>query len=459
MAGLKDGPVGLPRASRRVLRSDTGAKIESASLLDVLERAFVVVALILFSGAFLILLSQGPDEATADTSQGSSLATQAVYAGVYGVTFLLVLARLGRSIFLCVKDPLLLVVVGIAAISVLWSADPGLSLRSSMALIGTTLFGVYLGLRFNFRDQLRLLAWALGIAAVFSLMFALALPEYGITADFRGGEAWRGVYHQKNVLGRLMALGGVVFLLLAASGRGNSRPEWAGFGLSVSIVALANSATALVALMAVLGLLPLYKALRRHYTFVVPFLIGVVLLGGIAAVWVFDDSAAVLATFGRDTTFTGRTDIWSAVLDKIRERPWLGYGYGAFWQGWEGESADVWLRIPYDNLPEHAHNGFLDLWLDLGLLGLAAFAIRLVFVFAMAVLWVRSTKSAEGLWPLSYMTFLLLYSTTYPVGLEQNSIWWVLYVAVSLPLVVRAGRASGGLPGRTSSAGRLDRDA
>lgn len=127
----------------------------------------------------------------------------------------------------------------------------------------------------------------------------------------------------------------------------------------------------------------------------------------------------------------------------------MGYGYGGFWLGWEGESADIWLVLPQNNMPTHAHNGYLDLWLDLGLLGLSAFVLRFLLVIPRAMRLVRSTKTAEGLWPLAYVTLLLLYATAYPVGLEQNSIWWVLYVAATLPLAARAGRSrdNGHAPG------------
>lgn len=411
--------------------------IESASFLSVVEKAFVVLALILFTGAFFTLLN----EDTTATAQDDSLFIQAVYVSVYGITILLIAARLRHTIMSSLADPLLLLILVIAGMSTLWSAEPSVSLRGSVALVGTTAFGIYLAVRFSFQDQLRLVAWALGIAALCSLAFGLALPEYGVTMDFRGGEAWRGIYHQKNVLGRLMSLSGVIFLLLALSSHTSRWLKWSGAGISVGLMILANSATSLVAFMVLLILLPLYKTLRRQFTLAAPTFIAVTLMAGTAAIWLADNSENVLTALGRDATLTGRTKIWSAVLSNIWERPWLGYGYGGFWRGWEGESAQVWLMLPQNNLPTHAHNGFLDIWLDLGLLGLAVFVLRLVLVFLLAVLWTHSTRTWEDLWPVSFLTFLLLYSIAYPVGLEQNSIWWVLYVATTLPLVARVGRS------------------
>lgn len=418
-----------------------------------MEKIYVVLALMLFTGALFTFLAS--ESGRAGDPQSGNLFIQACFLAVYGIAFLLVFTRARRIVDLIVRDPLLLALVGIALFSVLWSTVPTVTLRGGVALIGTTLFGAYLAARFDFREQLRLLAWALGIGAALSVVVALSLPSYGVEFGSRG-EAWNGIYHQKNVLGRLMALAAVVFLL-ALVGPRQRWLRWTGFGLAGALVVLANSATSLVALVFLLAVLPLYAALRGRYTLTVPFFIAVALGSGVLAVWLLSNSEAAFALLGRELTFTGRTDIWNAVLDRIWERPWLGYGYGGFWLGWEGESAEVLVVLPQNNVPTHAHNGFLDLWLDLGLLGLTLFVARLLLFLGRAVQHVRSTRSAEGLWPLAYLTILLFYAPTYPIGLEQNNIWWVLYVAATLPLVSRSARVEkrvtyghtpGELPGR-----------
>jgi O-antigen ligase len=443
MAGVRTD---TQRLTGRPVRSGLPAAyqgISSIRVSDALERVYVILALMLFAGTFFAFLA-GESQGVADVSRGGNPFIQAGYVGVYGIAFLLIITRARNIIDLVVRDPLLLVLVGIALFSVFWSAAPSVTLRGGVALVGTTLFGAYLAARFDFREQLRLLAWALGIAALLSAAVALLLPSYGVESGFRG-EAWQGVFYQKNVLGRLMALGAVVFLLTAV-GHGWRWLKWAGFGLAGALVVMANSATSLVALVALLAVLPLYAALRGRYTFTVPFFIAMILGGGLLAMWFTNNSEAVFSLLGREGTFTGRTNIWSAVLDKIWERPWLGYGYGGFWLGWEGESAEVLIVLPQNNVPTHSHNGFLDLWLDLGLLGLVAFVARLLLFIPRAVQRVRSTRSADGLWPLAYLTLLLLYAPAYPVGLEQNSIWWVLYVAATLPLVSRSARVEEGRP-------------
>ena len=70
----------------------------------------------------------------------------------------------------------------------------------------------------------------------------------------------------------------------------------------------------------------------------------------------------------KDPTFTGRNDIWQFALDSIADHPWLGHGFGAFW-----ETPYTVFQPAYDGslatTASHAHNAFLDLSLTVGLIG------------------------------------------------------------------------------------------
>jgi exopolysaccharide production protein ExoQ len=68
---------------------------------------------------------------------------------------------------------------------------------------------------------------------------------------------------------------------------------------------------------------------------------------------------------GKDMTLTGRTPLWALVVNKIAERPILGYGYDAFWRT-QGDAINQFLTWK----PGQAHNGYLDICLNLGVVGL-----------------------------------------------------------------------------------------
>ena len=405
-----------------------------------LDKCFVVLVLFLATGALIPLLALERSGGTVDLVEGDPV-NQVIWSGLFMITSLLIAMRWRRFVRVATQDKFLLLLVGIALASVLWSVAPAVTLRRDVGLLGTTLFGAYFAARYEPKEQLRLLAWALGIAALLSLVFALALPSYGVDDDIRGG--WQGIYGGgKNALGRIMALSIIVFLLLALSNRRRRWILWAGFGLSAGLLLLSNSVTSQVSLLIILLLLPLYGALRWHYALTASFFAFAVLVGGGVAMWLVANAETVLGVLGRDLTLTNRTELWPAVIEMIRQRPWLGYGYGAFWLGWAGESAHVWLwnaRIGLEAV--HAHNGFLDLWLNLGLLGVSTFAFGFLLAVRRAVIWVRSTRAAEGLWPLAFLTFMLFYNFTESSILAHGNVFWVLYVAVVLSTAARLAEA------------------
>lgn len=397
--------------------------------LQLAEQCFVVFALINFTqGLFPILfeISTGVGVASNTSSEGI-FALQIPFYFIYIVTCCLIFIRWKNFIYAVTKSKLLLLFVTIAQASMLWSDEPSVTLRRSSAALGTTLFGLYFATRFNLKEQLHLLAWAFGIAAVSSLIFTLAFPAYGIVS-YQGG-AWRGIFLHKNPHGMMMTISAMVFLLVALSRGKHRNLMWAAFGLSVSLVVLSTAKTPLVLLLTILSVLPLYRALRWNFSWMLLFFIVVVILIGSFAILLLSNWETVLTSMGKEATLTGRTEVWTAVLDMIHKRPWLGYGYSGFWLGDRGGSADVRRMVGWP--VTYAHNGILDLLLDLGYLGTLVFLLNFLISCFQAIAAVRWSKTANSYWPLLLLTYTLLSNLTDSTILKPNNITWVLYVAVT----------------------------
>jgi O-antigen ligase len=144
-------------------------------------------------------------------------------------------------------------------------------------------------------------------------------------------------------------------------------------------------------------------------------------------VFLVNNSTDFLGLLGRDATLTGRVPMWAVVLKSISMRPWLGYGFEAFWKGSQGPSAATWESVGWH--PNQAHNGFLQIWLDLGFIGVILFCLVLYSAFSRAIWEFRQKTGHDSLWPLIVLScFLLLNLTEANSPSSFSPLLWVLVV-------------------------------
>lgn len=406
------------------------------------EKAFVVFSLFLSTSALIPVLLETPDGSTPQDPYSPLL-----FMGIYLVTVIL-LFRQRTSFLLVVKmDFLIWVLVGIALASAIWTVAPDITFRRGLLLVGTTLFGVYLAMRYSLREQLQLLSLALGLVILLSIVFALGLPSSGLMTTQEGGVhagAWRGVMTHKNILGRLMVLSSVVFLFVANyHSLANSKYRWLawiGYLLSFFLVICSTSKTALVVFLALMIIMPLYRTWRRNYNQLIPIAIALILVIGSATILFVDNLPFIASSMGRDLTLTGRTELWSVMFELIQEHPILGYGFNGFWRDWDSDvTAYLWRTLQWEC--PYGHNGFMDLLAELGILGLAVFFLSLITAYIKGIRFLRITKNIEGLWTLMYLTFLLIYNLSESTLLATNNIFWILYVSTVFSTAIETEQA------------------
>lgn len=389
-----------------------------------LDRIFVVLVFLLSMGAVVdvYLAARGVDTYSAEGDRLSQVMWAVVYLMMLPGVFVF-----SKRIYDVAKlDRWLLALTALAIISVTWSALPGLTFRRSAALLATTLFGAYVAARYTIAEQLRMLAWALGVAAILSLLCALLVPQFGIGDD----RFWRGVFTHKNSLGRLMALSTIVFFTLAKGARERRALKWLMGALSVALLALSGSSTGIVIAVGLFLTVSVIAWVQRSpQKRLVPGLILVTFLGAFALLSGTMLLGPFMELLGKDDTLTGRTFVWASAMDAIANRPLLGYGYSAFWPSAEGERIQSLLGPVF----VHAHNGYLDLALQLGALGLVAF----VFTLARNLWRALTTRVAEfeQIWPTIFFVFLLMYNMTESSILGRNNLFWILYVSTTLAIL------------------------
>jgi len=359
----------------------------------------------------------------------SPLARMLWYPG-YAAIFLLMLRTLPQVIRLAAFNPLLIICVVICGVSFLWSVDPAVTLRRSIAVMLTTVFGLVLAARYDWNGLVQRLAVLFGVTAVLSLLVAIFLPEYGVMQEIHKG-AWRGAWVEKNYMGGFMAKG-VIVTLCAFAMRPDRGWIWLPLcALCFLLVLLSTSKTALLISLIGIGGFILLRLYRR-YTFVRPMLILSILLGLATIVGMLTFAPDfTFGLIGKERTLTGRTDIWSGLIASIQTRPWLGHGYGVYWLDPLGASYYVRLQLEW-GIPS-AHNGWLETWLSTGALGVGTFALLFIGVVILAFDRLRK-GGTETYWVILSTIMFLGFSMSESTILQQNDLSWVMFVATSAKL-------------------------
>jgi exopolysaccharide production protein ExoQ len=345
----------------------------------------------------------------------------------YLVVILLVLRDRRLIISTIKKNRLLTVLVCWTILSVLWSVSPSDTLRRSVALALSSIFGLYLGSRFDVIGVVRLLAAALAIDMVASVVLCLAFPAIGITASGDYAGSWRGVFANKNTLGALMGLACLAFYVLYLADR--RRSYLLAIGVALCLLLASISVTPLIILLALVPALALMQRFFRNPRQFALLLALAVCGAGLSGLLVMIGLEAFVSLFGRDLTFTGRTDIWELSWNAIEQRIWLGYGYGAFWANPLGPAAGIWDALNW-RVPS-SHSGLLEIWLSIGFVGVALFCALLFRTCRLIVMAAQLGGREQCFWLLGYFLTFTLHTLTEPTSMEQTNISWVLFVAVA----------------------------
>jgi exopolysaccharide production protein ExoQ len=395
------------------------------------EKVFTVISLIHYSGGpLLVILSNGVSEGEEGDDATFAL-INIIFSVIYIITFCLLLLRWKKVVTVIASNRLVWLLIGLAISSIFWSASPDLTKTRIVALIGTTMLSLYLASRYSLKEQLQLLGWTFGTIIIFSIIFSIILPKYGQMSGVHVG-AWRGIYNHKNVLGKMMVFSSIVFSLLALKAQ---KQRWAMLGLlgmSVTLIIFSRASAPLLNLFIIWIALFALHILRWNYLFMIPALIGIASVGIVIYTVLSTNAAQVVGAFGKDLTLTGRTNFWPLILDKIWENPVLGYGFGAFWRGLEGPSAYIWNSSTFKS--PNAHNGYLDLCLDLGLVGLSIYLIKFITSFQKSLAYVRLVNTPDGFWPTLLFCYIILANLTETSLMMQNNLLWVMQVSTFLSL-------------------------
>jgi len=385
------------------------------------------------NGMFWFRTSGSSDDLNATygtlASGGSGLADNVAIMAVLLLTLSFPLLSRARAILRVLqRNPVFLLIPMWVSASFLWSQIPLVSLEWSPAAVLIVLFACFLHCRFSPEEQLRLFLM-LGTVCLF---LSLALSSSSLTyRDHMGG--WYGVYSQKNIC--CMVTEFLLLSALYASGKGLLFRIFRAVYVvgSIFLIIMTQSATGrltlslLLAFVLLTKLLPRLRRIERKLLLLsaAAFFVASAVLG-------FAAYASIARLLGKDPTLTGRTEIWLAVIPSIMRHPLLGYGYRAFWRGYQGESAYVSLFAHW--APPNAHNALLEIWLTLGAVGVVSILFTIFQALRNGFLCLINTNSSHLAWYTSIVVLMLLVSVDEAEMVSPYGLMWMLYIFACLGL-------------------------
>jgi O-antigen ligase len=212
-------------------------------------------------------------------------------------------------------------------------------------------------------------------------------------------------------------------------------------GMTLWLLNLSSSATSTVCLViGCLIILGTHGTLLKRNPGLLKALIPACLLLYAILAYGFDINTALAAKFGRDPTLTGRNNIWNAVLS-VHTNPLVGTGYQSFWLG--TRLNQVWkLAGPVNE----AHNGYLEIYLSLGVIGVFLLLVFMVMSFRTICNKLVSTFSFASL-ALALWTITFFYNMTESAAFNGQPLW-VIFLLVLIVISVDPSPAAATIPAR-----------
>ncbi|KAA3616256.1 MAG: O-antigen ligase family protein [Calditrichaeota bacterium] len=328
-----------------------------------------------------------------DTQQGTNIFRQLVMALAIIFSVGGLILQISKKQYRQANLALIAPFVIYCFLSIAWSPVPLITLKRCVQILGLIAVGLYAVQSDNFSHKiLRVVRLILGATLLINLFMIVFLPSISITPETG---AWRGFFQHKNSLGAFTILALAVWLP-AVLEKGQLRTRILAVLLAILSLLLAIQSDSKTAILINLALLTLWS----FVVFPLPASIKIALTGTfllLCTLWFFNFHFISLnhlsqQIFERSADLTGRTQLWGIVLEEFQSHPWFGIGYNGFWTS---------TIIDSDWVTFQAHNGYLDILNELGIIGAALFFISFCGLFI-------KTGKLVNQSPLQYLPYLLL---------------------------------------------------
>jgi exopolysaccharide production protein ExoQ len=402
----------------------------------------LMIPLLYFAVDGTVRLNANSHNSTYSASYGTLAATAAgdpVDRGsrilVYSACVFLIFATFGKIANMAVRNPLLSILSIVAIASALWSQFPSQSFLAGSYLAVDVGFAFYLMVRFRLCEQMQLFMILGWIVVGVSIFTAVLVPHYGTAqADVGYVGSWIGLFPHKNRCSIMMAflLSPVLYMRPADDMQKFARVAF--ITLTLFLIVMTQSRTGWMVTVSLLAYVGVTKGILRFTKKDRAILvIGLATVLGAAGILFVRYYSALMLFLGKDPTLTGRTSIWQLTLVSIMKAPLLGYGFQAFWRGLEGESANITLGANW-GVPE-AHDGYLDICLGLGAVGLALVLCSLLSACRDGYVCYQNGRLKNAEWYICIVWLALVSNVAETSSLMvPHDLGWIMYVMACVGL-------------------------
>lgn len=266
-------------------------------------------------------------------------------------------------------------------ISVIWSISPKDTIKGSILLVGTTILAMYISKNYEKEEIMKsLLIWFFALVVINLVLVVFKFDIIYQIEETRYNNAIKGIFKHRNTLGLYMsmAIGVGLWFILQNKEKVNKYIPIATVICGGILLYLSKSMTSL--LLGILIIFLIYFTRYKKFNTILCYsIIPLMIVGVLVLVFTPNWFKEILESLGRNSTLTGRSVIWAGVIAAIVYKPLLGYGFGAFWTVNPHSVLFVLSEYKYE-LPVNSHNGYLDLLIEFGVVGVIAIIIWIAYM-------------------------------------------------------------------------------
>lgn len=325
----------------------------------------------------------------------------------------------------------------ICFISSLWSIFPGDVLKRSVRLAGDLIPLLLILTEGDAEGQFYRIMRRMAILFLpLSILMVKFHSQLGRVFSLYGQQMWVGLTDNKNTLGAVCAFTGIVLVW-------RNLKKWPkisiiDLGLLAMVIYLligAQSSTSDIIFLLGVLLLVAQSRVRDARKFIRAIIIGLVslfLIETMANLFLNQSLApAFFSAAGRDSTFTGRVPLWQELIRMGLRSPILGQGFTSFWTN-PDLLGELWGK--FNSAPTIAHNGYLEVFLDLGVVGLLFLLLFLAQTYR-NIMFSFAEKPNFGRLKIVLFAMVLLANFTESNFGKANTLIWLLFLMSSIVIV------------------------